>query len=77
MREYVFEPPLTFDGNVVIRTLDDAVAFINRQADVRWPILRDGVLHRLEGAHAEDEQDAAAKAFRGWAEIEGLLPLTK
>jgi hypothetical protein len=73
MREYVFEPSLTLRGGAVVRTLDDAVAFLDKYRDARWPLLRDSTLRRLEGAHDEQEQREAANAFRGWAEFEGVL----
>jgi hypothetical protein len=73
MREYVFEPSLTLRGGAVVRTLDDAVAFLDRYKEARWPLLRDSTLRRLEGAHDAQEQREAANAFRGWAELEGVL----
>jgi hypothetical protein len=73
MQEYVFEPSLTLKGGAVVRTLDDAVAFLDRYKDARWPLLRDSTLRRLEGAHDAQEQHEAANAFRGFAEFEGLL----
>lgn len=73
MREYVFEPALTLKGGTIVRTLDDAVAFLDRYKEGHWPLLRDSTLRRLEGAHDERGQREAANAFRGWAEFEGVL----
>lgn len=73
MREYVFEPFLTLKGGAVVRTLDDAVAFLVGYKEARWPLLRDSTLRRLEGADDDQEQREAANAFRGFAEFEGLL----
>jgi hypothetical protein len=73
MREYVFEPMLTLKGGAVVRTLDDAVAFLVGYKEARWPLLRDSILRRLEGADDDQEQREAANAFRGFAEFEGLL----
>jgi hypothetical protein len=49
MSEFLFDPPLQLPGNVTVRTLDDAAAFTRNYKTPRQPMVRDGVLHRLEG----------------------------
>jgi hypothetical protein len=71
--EYRFDPPLTVQGKTIVFTLDDAAAFVRSFQAGRRPVMRDGLLRRLEAAHTEWEQKEAADAFRGWAEAEGVL----
>jgi hypothetical protein len=73
MREYVFEPTLMLKGGTVVRTLDEALAFLVRYEHAHWPLLLYSILRRLEGAHDEKEQREAANAFRGFAEFEELI----
>jgi hypothetical protein len=73
MTEYVFNPPLRLAGDVTVRTLDDAAEFVRTYVGSKYPILRDGVLHSLEGASGEERGRDAANDFRAWAEAEGLL----
>jgi hypothetical protein len=69
-----FEPPLQLAGPpiVFIRSLDDASGFL-RDYSGRWPATRDLILRRLTAASTEHETDDAAKTFRWWAELEGLV----
>ena len=69
-----FEPPLQLVGTpaVFIRSLDDAVGFL-RGYSGRWPTTRDLILRRLDTASSEQEMGEAAKSFRWWAQMEGLL----
>jgi hypothetical protein len=69
-----FEPPLQLAGTpiIFIRSLDDAGDFL-REYDGRWPATRDLILRRLNSASTEQETDDAAKTFRWWAELEGLV----
>jgi hypothetical protein len=69
-----FAPPLQLTGTttVIIRSLDDASDFL-RDYDGRWPATRDLILRRLNAASTEHETDDAAKTFRWWAELEGLV----
>ena len=67
MSEFLFDPPLRLAGDVTVRTLDDKTA--------RQPMIRDGVLRRLEGASTLEEERNAANAFRAWIEEEGILRL--
>jgi hypothetical protein len=70
----MFEPPLQLAGKatVLIRSLDDAARFMRDHVG-RWPVTRDLMLRRLSTASTEQETDDAAKSFRWWAKMEGLL----
>jgi hypothetical protein len=72
MSEFVFDPPLRLAGNVTVRTLDDAATFIRNYKTSRQPMVRDGVLRRLEAASSLEEERNAANAFRAWVEEEGI-----
>ena len=69
-----FEPPLQLVGtpSIFIRSLDDASDFL-REYDGRWPAMRDLVLRRLIAASTQHQADDAAKTFRWWAKLEGLV----
>ena len=71
--EYKFDPPLTLKGRIVVFDLDDAAAFVRSYHSSKRPVMRDGLLRRLESADTACEQKEAADAFRGWAEAEGVL----
>jgi hypothetical protein len=74
MSEFQFDPPLTLRGNIVVLTLDDAVAFTRSYTTPRMPAIRDSVLRWLERANDEGQQrKSAADMFRVWANKEGLL----
>ena len=73
MAEYQFHPPLTLKGHVVVRSLDDAVRFMTGYRQARQPLMRERVLHQLEGAVDEIEERYAAAAFREWVEMEDLI----
>ena len=73
MREFRFDPPLILKGNIVVCNLDDAVRFVIGYREAHRPELQTSVLHRLEGAAGEAEEQAAGDAFRGWAEAEHLI----
>lgn len=66
MSQFLFDPPLTLKGNIVVRNLDDAVRFMVGYQGARRPVLQKSVLHRLEGAVGEAEERDAGYAFRGW-----------
>ena len=57
------------------KTGDDAAAFTRNYKAARQPVIRDGVLRRLEGASGLEEERNAANAFRAWIEEEGILRL--
>jgi hypothetical protein len=69
-----FEPPLQLAGTpiVFIRSLDDAAGFL-REYVGRWRATRVLILRRLTAASTHQETGEAAKTFRWWAELEGLL----
>jgi hypothetical protein len=77
MSEFVFDPPLRLAGDVTVRTLDDAAAFTRTYKTAQQPMVRDGVLHRLEGASSPEEERNAANAFRAWVEEEGIPTLVR
>ena len=70
-----FEPPLQLAGTpiVFIRSLDDVGRFPAGIYIGRWPVTRDLILRRLNAASTEQETGEAAKTFRWWAQLEGLL----
>jgi len=72
MSEFLFDPPLRLTSDVTVRTLDDAAAFTRNYKTARQPMIRDGVLRRLEGASSPEEERNAANAFRAWVEEEGI-----
>ena len=61
-QKFLFDPPLQLPGNVTVRTLDDAAAFTQNYKTPRQPMIRDGVLRRLEGASTLEEERNAANA---------------
>ena len=71
---FAFEPPLQLAGTptVVVRSLDDATGFLRGYVG-RWPVTRDLILRRLNAATTDQEASEAAKTFRWWAGLEGLL----
>ena len=73
MPSFTFDPPLTLNGNIVVRNLDDAARFMVGYQQSRRPALQSSVLRRLEGAIGEAEERDAGYAFRGWAEVERLI----
>lgn len=70
----MFDPPLQLAGKatILIRSLDDAARFMRDHVG-RWPVTRDLMLRRLSTASTEQETDDAARSFRWWANMEGLL----
>jgi hypothetical protein len=69
----MFDPPIKLQRNIVVLTLDDAVAFMRSYKHAKLPMARDAVLHRLESARAGHERQIAGNAFRTWAHAEGLV----
>jgi hypothetical protein len=67
----LFDPPLKLKDHIVVRTLDDAVAFTTSYRSKR-PMMQESVLRWLERADAEHGREAAA-IFRGWAIAEKLM----
>jgi hypothetical protein len=73
--DFMIDPPLRIRGrpDLVIGSLDEAVAFIQPyDAKTADPITR-GVLFRLERASNPAEAKDAADAFRWWLEQNHLL----
>ena len=73
MADFMFDPPLSLKGGVMVRTLEQAAAFARNLINARLPRGRDGVLHLLEAASGEKREREAADAFRAWVEAEGLI----
>jgi hypothetical protein len=57
----------------LIRTLEDALAFIKANNLAEREGNRDATIFRLESAREPDAKANAAKAFRAWAEAAGVL----
>ena len=70
---YKFNPPLTLKGDVVVRTLDDAAAFVRSHWDPHLPKSSATLLLTLEEANGMTQRRVAASMFRIWAEAEGVL----
>ena len=66
-------PPLTLKGGVVVRTLDDAVAFVRSYRDPHLPKSSAAVLLSIEEANDKNRGRVAASMFRVWAKAEGVL----
>ena len=60
------------EGPIVIRTLDDALAYIQLRPEGDRSGNRDGVIRRLQ-SHSEAEKSQAGDAFRAWLDATGLL----
>lgn len=73
---FQLDPALLVRGDgraVTIRTLDDALAFIESHPLAEASANRQGVIFRLHGATTTGEKAEAADAFRQWAEAAGVL----
>jgi hypothetical protein len=69
-------PPLKsrwLKGGVVVRTLDDAAAFVRSYRDPHLPKSSAAVLLSIEEANDKNRGRVAASMFRVWAEAEGVL----
>ena len=73
MPKYRFNPPLTLKGGVVVRTLDDAAAFVRSYWDPHLPKSSAAVLLSIEEANDKNRGRVAASMFRVWAKAEGVL----
>jgi hypothetical protein len=71
--EIVFCPPLKLAPRVFVHTLREATAYARTRLSVRRPFIQAGVVRLLSAASTADQQRAAAKGFRLWAEAEELL----
>jgi alkanesulfonate monooxygenase SsuD/methylene tetrahydromethanopterin reductase-like flavin-dependent oxidoreductase (luciferase family) len=75
MAELAIDPPiyLTTQPDAPIRTLEAALHAVRRYGGQRPDKLTEGLARRLEIAATPEEADEAAKAFRAWAEAQGIL----
>jgi hypothetical protein len=73
MPKYRFNPPLTLKGGVVVRTLDDAAAFVRSYRDPHLPKSSAAVLLSIEEANDKNRGRVAASMFRVWAKAAGVL----
>jgi hypothetical protein len=74
MAEFLFEPPLRLERDILVRTLNQA-ATVARVLIVTLlpPGERDAVVRQLEAAKGTEREREAANAFCEWAAAEGLL----
>jgi hypothetical protein len=56
-----------------IRSLEAALRVVRQYAGEGPNKLTEGVIHRLEAATTPHQADEAGKAFRAWAEAQGIL----
>ena len=79
MAASTFNPPLRLAGRpeVLVSTIDEAVAFVRNYQGARRPMTQNGVLRWLQTASGLQAKREAGDAFRAWAESEGLLIETK
>ena len=69
----LLQPELYMRDGRIIRTLADAIALL-REHEARPGVdVRDEVLHRLERARTDEEQQQASNAFVTWAKELDLL----
>jgi hypothetical protein len=75
MAEHAIHPPihLVIHPDEPIRSLEAAAKVIRRHAGDRLDRNAEDLLHRIKDASTLEQADAAGKAFRAWAEAEGLL----
>jgi hypothetical protein len=69
----LLQPELYMRDGRILRTLADAIALL-REHEARPGVdVRDEVLHRLERARTDEEQQQATSAFITWAKELDLL----
>jgi len=75
MAEHAIHPPihLVIHPDEPIRSLEAAAKVIRRHAGDHLDRKAQELLHWIKGASTLEEADAVGKAFRAWAEAEGLL----
>jgi hypothetical protein len=75
MPQHAIHPPihLVIHPDEPIRSLEAAAKVIRRHAGDRPDGKAQELLHWIKGASTLEEADTAGKAFRAWAEAEGLL----
>ncbi len=75
MAEHAIHPPihLVMHPDEPIRSLEAAAKVIRRHAREHLDRNAETVLRQIKSAKTLEQADAAGKAFRAWAEAEGLL----
>jgi hypothetical protein len=75
MAELAIHPPvhLTMHPDEPIRSLEAALRVVRRHAGDRPDKRTEGLIFRLEAAATPEQADEAGKAFRAWAEAQGIL----
>jgi hypothetical protein len=73
--DLLIEPELHLSGGRVVRSFADAIALLREHESRPGVDSRDEVLHRLERAQTDGEQQQAAEAFLAWAQgLDLLIP---
>jgi hypothetical protein len=75
MPQHAIHPPihLIIHPDEPIRSLEAAAKVIRRHAGDHLDRKAEELLHRIKGALTPEDADATGRAFRAWAEAEGLL----
>ena len=75
MPEHAIHPPihLITHSDEPIRSLEAAAKVIRRHAGDHLDHTAEDVLRQIKRATTLEQADAAGKAFRAWAEAQGLL----
>ena len=75
MAEHAIHPPihLVTHPDEPVRSLEAAAKVIRRHAGDQLDRKAEHVLHQIKSAATLEQAEAAGKAFRAWAEAEGLL----
>jgi len=73
--ELLLEPELVLRDGRIIRSLADAIALLREHESRPGIDARDEVLHQLERAQTDAQQQQAAEAFLAWVkELDLLAP---
>ena len=75
MAEHAVHPPihLVIHPDEPVRSLEAAAKVVRRHAASHADRKAEDLLRRIEAASTAAQAEAAGKAFRDWAEAEGLL----
>jgi hypothetical protein len=75
MADLAIHPPvhLVTHPDEPVRSLEGAAKIVRRHAGESMDRATEGLLHRLETAATPHQADELGKAFRAWAEAQGLL----
>jgi len=71
---FTIEPKIRLADGRTIGSMADAIALVREHESRPGIDDRDEVLHRLERARTDEERQAAARGFFGWARELGLVP---